>query len=142
MGMCQCNCTPFIGRLQGFPNSSKEKGVGLGGRVFHSGGGMGASPLPTIFFSTLPHQFFFRPISPWGTPHTWSPPSEKQHPPLKSESSFQKMIPKKPWKIGKLSSILVLQIKTTMEKDGRNPTRTWFSHLGLSNFCKKSETVC
>ena len=34
------------------------------------------------------------------------------------------------------------EIKTTLEKDGRNPTKTWFSHLKHSKFCKKSATVC
>ena len=97
VGMCQCNCTPFIDRLQDFPSGGKEQGVGLWGRVFHSGGGHGDIRPSYNFFSTLPHQFFFLTNPPMGhPPHLiWSPPSEKQHPPLKSESSFQKMIPKK-----------------------------------------------
>ena len=32
--------------------------------------------------------------------------------------------------------------KTTMEKDGRHSTRTWFSHLEHAKHCKKSEKNC
>ena len=86
VGMCQCNCTPFIDRLQGFPSSGKEQGVGLGGRVFHSGGGHGGIRPSYNFFSTLPHQIFFFDQSPHGAPPTlnmkpsiWkaTPPIEK-----------------------------------------------------------------
>ena len=35
-----------------------------------------------------------------------------------------------------------MENKITLEKDGRNPTKTWFSHFGTFKFCKKNATVC
>ena len=121
----------------------------VGSRVSHSGvkeyGGKGVPHHPMIFFEKPPSKT----NAPHGaSPHLKmkSPPSEKQTPPpapLKSEAFFQKIIPrKKPWKIGNCHWYLCFNHSATLEKSGRNSTRTWFSHLGHSNFCKKSETAC
>ena len=49
------------------------------------------------------------------------------------------------WKSEKLETAIntcVLTHKTTLEKDGRKSTKTWFCHLNNSKYSKKSETVC
>ena len=71
-----------------------------------------------------------------------APPPPPTHP-LKSEAPFQTTIPRKKNKNNrKLPLILCFTHKRTLEKDGRNSTKTWFSHFEHSKFCRKRETVC
>ena len=71
-------------------------------------------PLP------LPHQNRFTPIK-------LSPLKNEAPPPLSDRL--------KTLKNRKVALILVFNRKATLEKDGRNSTGTWFSHLGHSKFC-------
>ena len=66
-------------------------------RVSHSGGDWGAPPYLTIFFKNSPPKPM---LALWGTPplphlKMKLPPSEKQPPPLKHDTPFYEMIPRK-----------------------------------------------
>ena len=83
--------------------------------------GDGVAPPPSFydFFENLPYKNRCPPMSPWD-------------PQLKNRPLALSL------KNRKLPLILVF---LSLEKDDRNSTRTWFSHLEHSKFCQKSESL-
>ena len=104
--------------------------------------------IPVLWFFWPPAPPHQRRCPPWGVPHLkLKPPSPqlktKPPSPLKNKAPLQETIPRKSTrKIGNCHQYLCFTYKATLEKDGRNSTKTWFSDLKHSWFCKKSETVC
>ena len=69
------------------------------------------------------------------------PPTEKQIPTNEKWSPFQEMVARKRTrKIGNCINLCFTH-KITLEEDGRNSTRMWFSHLKHSKFLKMKEIM-
>ena len=97
----------------------------------------GHCPLHLLrFFKTL----HIKTYVPHGALH-WKmkpiPPTEKQTPTNEKWSPFQEPRTRK---IGNCINLCFTH-KITLEEDGRNSTKTWFSHLKHSKFLKMKETM-
>ena len=141
----------------------KSKQVYQGFPYWGEGGGHGRVPSPSYIFFDPPspppinHQHWCPPSPPstlmppsphqhwypsWGTANLiiMKTPSKK-HPPTphwKVKPPYRKwFLEKNPWKIRNCHRSLCFNYKTTLEKDGRNPIRTWLSHLGVQTFERK-----
>ena len=101
----------------------------------------GHCPLHLLrFFKTL----HIKTYVPHGALH-WKmkpiPPTEKQTPTNEKWSPFQEMVRRKRTrKIGNCINLCFTH-KITLEEDGRNSTRMWFSHLKHSKFLKMKEIM-
>ena len=91
------------------------------------------------FFTEFPFDGISHPMIPWFL-HPLSPRSK----PKKASPGNDCYILEKNFEKSDtvINTYFCFTNKTTMEKDNRNSTKAWFSHLEYSQFHEKSKTVC
>ena len=93
------------------------------------------------FFTEFPFEGISHPMIPWFLcPHPSSPRSKPKKASAGNDSYILEKNSKKSDTV--INTYFCFTNKTTMEKDNRNSTKAWFSHLEYSQFHEKSKTVC